>query len=96
MNEIDDGIRIVALEEAVSAIVARNKRVELEKAWEQSHVRIFSILLITYLFMCLVFYLVGNANFFTNALIPTFAYFLSTLSLSLIKQCWMKKQKSDE
>ncbi len=78
------------LESEVKAIIERNKRVELEKAWETSKTRKFFIVLITYLLMCLTFHSIGVENFFMNAIIPTLGYFLSTLSLPVFKDCWLK------
>lgn len=83
MPEID-------LETEVKAIIERNKRVELEKAWETSKTRKFLIVIITYLLMCLTFYSIGIENFLINAIVPTLGYFLSTLSLPVFKDCWMR------
>ena len=41
---------------AWQAILNRNHRVELEKAWEQSTTRVVGIVIITYALMCLIFY----------------------------------------
>ena len=90
---VDDIVeqRLRQLEFSVSEIRARNGRVELEKAWEQSRTRVVSIVIITYLLMSLVFWLIGNQMFLINALIPTLGYFISTQSLSFIKQRWGDK-----
>lgn len=80
----------INLENEIKAIVERNKRVELEKAWETSKTRKLSIVILTYFLMCLTFYNIGVEKYFVNAVIPTLGYFLSTLSLPVLKDCWMK------
>ena len=87
--------RLEQLEASVQAILARNQRVEVEKAWEQSTARVLGILIITYALMCLIFYLIGAQNFMINAVIPTLGYYLSTQSLSILKRRWVKKQTRD-
>lgn len=80
----------INLEVEIKAIIERNKRVELEKAWETSKSRKFLIVLITYLLMCLTFYSIGIENYFINAIVPTLGYFLSTLSLSVFRDYWIR------
>lgn len=78
------------LETEIKAISERNLRVELDKAWEISKTRKFLIVIVTYLLMCLTFYSIGIENFFVNAIVPTLGYFLSTLSLPVFKDVWMR------
>ncbi|RIL09866.1 MAG: hypothetical protein DCC75_05580 [Proteobacteria bacterium] len=82
-----------SIAERVSAIEARNRRVELEKAWEVSALRRYSILLLTYFLTLLVFYLIGVERFWLSAIIPTLGYLLSTLSISLLKNWWLTKRE---
>ena len=70
-------------------ILARNARVEAEKAWEVSLTRRITILAITYVTATLFLYLSGNPRFFLHALVPTGGYLLSTLSLPWLKKRWM-------
>ena len=74
----------------ILAIKERNRRVEADKAWERSGIRIFSIAAITYIIAVLVMYAIGIANYLLSALIPTIGYFLSTQSLPIIKRWWVK------
>lgn len=74
----------------ISEIENRNARVELEKAWELSLTRKFSILLLTFLSTALLF-LCLEAPWY-NAIIPTLGFYLSTLSLPIIKKWWTKMQ----
>lgn len=68
----------------------RNKKVEINKAWEVSGVRMFSILILTYIFAAIALYLIGTENYLLGALIPVLGYFLSTQSLPFIKRWWVK------
>lgn len=79
------------LEKEVIEIQARNKRVEMDKAWETSFFRKLSILLLTYLVVVLTMFVLGIDNFFVNALIPSLGFFLSTLTLPFLKKSWLKK-----
>jgi hypothetical protein len=75
----------------LQAIHERNRRVEVEKAWEISFTRRAVIALITYLTATLFLWLVGVPFFFLHALVPTGGYILSTLSLPWVKKRWMKQ-----
>lgn len=83
--------RILKVEQEIEKIKERNSRVEADKAWEKSFVRIFSLCVITYIIATAVMYMIGVKDFFGAALIPTIGYYLSTLSLSFIKEWWIKK-----
>ena len=86
--------RLEKIENDIANIQKRNRRVELEKAWETSLTRKISILIITYILVILVMYALHITQPFTNAIIPTIGYFLSTQSLPFIKRWWIKN-KSD-
>ncbi len=79
------------MENELQQIQERNKRVELDKAWEVSASRRSLIAVITYsiavLFMCRI----GIADPFINALVPTGGYLISTLSLPIVKKWWISK-----
>jgi hypothetical protein len=83
--------KIQKLEHEIATIQERNLRVEADKAWETSHVRIFFITMITYIVASLVLYSIGTKNFFLNALVPTAGFFLSMQSLPTVKRWWIKK-----
>ena len=76
---------LAVVENELAAIRKRNHRVESNKAWETSRVRLFSITAITYVTMVLVFLVLGSNRPLVDALIPTTGFFLSTLSLSFIR-----------
>lgn len=77
------------LEQRIQKIEERNQRVEADKAWEGSAVRIGSIMLVTYIIATGLMVAMGNDNSFRNALIPVVGYFLSTQSLPFLKRSWI-------
>lgn len=83
------------LEQEILQIKKRNARVEAEKAWETSSVRKILIAVITYLFMVLLMRSLNIANPLINALVPTFGYILSTLTISFAKRVWLTRRKND-
>lgn len=90
--------RIQKLERELGQIKKRNSRVEADKAWEISSVRIFSITLVTYGVAAIVLYSIGVRNFWLSALMPAIGYFLSVQSLPALKRLWvqhfwLKRQK---
>ena len=78
----------------ISSIEARNRRVELEKAWELSLTRKISILALTYLVMILVFWSLESEKYALNAIVPTLGFFLSTVSLPKVKAWWQRSKDS--
>lgn len=76
--------------ETIERMLERNARVEADKAWEQSYVRIGSIALTTYLCVALVLYIIGVEQFYISAIVPVIGYLLSTLSLPFLKEWWTK------
>lgn len=76
----------------VEEIQRRNKRVELDKAWETSYVRKFLILFFTYFIVTLFFVIANLPNPFVNAIVPTLGFFLSTLTMPLFKGWWIRHQ----
>lgn len=79
-----------SLEERVLKIEERNRKVEANKAWEGSYLRRSLVALFTYIVMILVMNTLEVANPFTSAIIPTTGFILSTLSLSFLKDFWIK------
>lgn len=78
------------MEPDLQSIQERNKRVELDKAWEGSKTRRGIIALFTYVVVVIFLTIIGNGAPFVNALVPVCGYILSTLSLPVIKQWWIK------
>ena len=77
--------RLSVVENELAAIRNRNHRVESHKAWETSRTRLLSITGITYVTMLLIFLVLGSSRPFWDALVPTTGFFLSTLSLSFLR-----------
>jgi len=92
MEQFDLEKKVDLLEKELDLIKRRNQKVELEKAWEVSLVRKVAILVLTYLIASLVMYLIEVERFWLNAIIPTLGYFLSTLSVSFLKEKWINTQ----
>lgn len=85
MATIDD------LELEINKIKERNKRVETEKAWETSLTRKIIISALTYLVISLFFLFAGIDKPFVNSIVPAMAFILSTLSVPLVKQWWIRR-----
>ena len=96
--KVDDGVstRIAALEAGVQEIQRRNSRVERNKAWETSRTRTVSITLVTYITMVLVFAMLGSSSPGLDALVPTTGFFLSTLTLPIVRGRWERAQEDRE
>lgn len=84
---------IKKLEERIIKIEERNKKVELDKAWETSKTRKILIAIFTYLSIALYFKYILNVNPWVNAIVPTVGFLLSTLSLPIFKRLWEKTSK---
>lgn len=84
--------KIEELSLEIEKIKERNKRVELDKAWEISTTRKFSIIILTYIVMVLVMDALKMQKPLTNAIIPTLGFALSTFSMKLIKIFWLKRK----
>ncbi|VVB78066.1 Uncharacterised protein [uncultured archaeon] len=79
------------MKKEISQINERNKRVELDKAWETSKTRRAIISIITYVMVVLFLYLIRAPYPFLNALIPMIGFIFSTLTLQMFKKIWIKK-----
>ena len=82
------------IEEEIREIKQRNVRVELDKKWETSWVRRICILILTFAVVLLYnFTIQSNVNIFLSSLVPVIAFFLSTLSLDVIRKIWERGKK---
>ena len=79
------------LQQEIEKIKKRNQRVEADKAWETSWVRIILIVVITYIIITVVMYSIGVTNFYISSLIPTIAFLISIQSLPVVKKWWVQK-----
>lgn len=81
------------MNEQIAQIIERNKRVEMDKAWETSVTRRAIIAGITYLTACIFLWQVGIESYYLSALVPTGGYILSTLSIPWAKKWWVRSRK---
>ena len=80
------------LNKEIEEIKNRNKRVELDKAWETSWIRKICICILTYVVVVIYSYIVRNYNnIFLSSIVPVIGFTLSTLSLKYVRKIWEKK-----
>jgi len=80
------------IEQEILAIKDRNKKVEMDKAWETSLARKMTIFLLTYFVIVVFFYFAELPKPFVNSIVPALAFLLSTLTLPFLKKYWIKKR----
>lgn len=78
------------LHQEIEQIKARNKKVEVDKAWETSWSRKIIVAILTYFVIVLFFYFANLPEPFANAVVPTAAFLISTSSIPLFKKFWIK------
>ena len=83
-------VKMENTKEEIQKIKERNKRVEADKAWETSIARRGLITIATYAIVVVFLFSIEAPNPWTNALVPTIGYIISTLSLPFIKKFWVK------
>lgn len=79
------------LAKEIEQIKERNRRVEMDKAWETSLTRKIVIIVLTYIVVTLVFLMLHLPNPLLSAIIPSIGFLLSTLSITAIKNWWIKR-----
>lgn len=79
------------IEKRLNNIEIRNKRVELDKAWEISKTRISIIIIMTYIFATLYLMIADTTNPFLGSIVPCVGFLISTQSLKIIKKYWIRK-----
>lgn len=84
-----------SLEKRLKNIENRNKKVEIDKAWETSLTR--KILLICFTYLSIGFYLnaINIDRPWFNAIVPALGFFLSTLTLPYFKNLWLRMIKKE-
>ena len=83
-------VKLKDLEQEIANIKERNKLVEADKAWETSFSRKILIAVITYFVIVLFFSAANLQKPFINAIVPTIAFTLSTLSLPFFRKLWLR------
>ncbi|MBU0981523.1 hypothetical protein KKC94_02415 [Patescibacteria group bacterium] len=82
-----------SLQKEIDEIKARNKKVEADKAWETSIVRKVLVMGLTYIVIASFFVVADLAKPFVNAIVPSAAFLLSTLTVPVVKRVWINKRK---
>ena len=80
----------MSIEDEIKKIRKRNKKVEMDKAWETSKTRKTLVAVLTYSVIVLVMYVLKLDSPFISAIIPTFGFLLSTLSVGFAKSIWIR------
>ena len=86
----------MTIEERILKIEQRNKKVELDKAWETSIFRKIIIAILTYITVVILFFVADLPNPFVNSIIPTLGFVLSTLSLPYFKRKWIETKRRNK
>lgn len=87
-------MEIKELENEIVKIKERNKKVELDKAWETSWTRKNCICVLTYIVVVVYSIIVENiTSIWLSSLVPVIGFTLSTLSLKLVRNIWEKNNK---
>lgn len=82
------------IEEDIKKIKERNKKVEIDKAWETSWIRRICIAILTYFVVVLYNYIINKfSNIWLSSLVPVMGFILSTLSLKFVRKIWEKMNK---
>lgn len=84
--------RIKELENKITEIEKRNKRVEADKAWETSLLRKCLIIIFTYIFAVLYLKIADTTNPWFGAVVPCAGFYLSTQSIKIVKTWWINRK----
>jgi hypothetical protein len=84
MSEIEE------LRKEIDQIKQRNKSVEIDKKWETSIARRTLIAIFTYLSIGIYMWAIQIDRPFLNAIVPTFGFLLSTITLPWFRKIWSK------
>lgn len=81
------------IEDRIKSIEERNRKVEYDKAWETSYFRRLLLTLFTYISIGSYLQSVNIPQPWLNAIVPSVAFMLSTLTLPFFKKLWLKYYK---
>lgn len=82
----------IDLEKRIQKLENRNKKVEADKSWETSWTRRATIMILTYFVVVAYLHFVVKIDPWINALVPVIGFFLSTLTVGLLKKWWISKR----
>ncbi|HSW47737.1 MAG TPA: hypothetical protein VLG67_01540 [Candidatus Saccharimonadales bacterium] len=77
-----------SLQKEIENLKERNIKVDTNKAWEISWTRRIMLLILTYLIAGFTLTTIQNQSPWTNALIPSIGFFLSTLTIPFLRTFW--------
>ena len=80
------------LAKRVKNIEDRNKKVELDKAWEVSYIRRFILVAFTYVSIGFYLQAIGVGQAWLHAIVPSIAFMLSTLTMPFFKKMWIRNK----
>jgi len=83
-------ITLESLNKEIEKIKKRNKKVEIDKAWETSKTRRFLLMIFTYLAIGFYLQAIKIDRPWLNAIVPSIGFLLSTLTLPFFKEVWKK------
>ena len=81
-----------SLESRVAQIEARNKNVELDKAWETSWTRRLLLTFFTYLALGLYMWAIDISRPFLNSIVPAVGFMISTFPMPWLKARWFERK----
>ena len=84
---------IEELGKRINVIEERNRRVEVDKAWEIYWVRRVLLILFTYLSIWLYLMAIGVIDAWMHAIVPAVGFLLSTLTLPWFKGMWLRRKR---
>jgi len=85
--------KIDQLEKEIEAIKERNKKVEIDKAWEGSFTRKVLIVAFTYIIIGTYLMAINVDRPWINAIVPAIGFTLSTLTMPFFKNIWVSLKK---
>jgi hypothetical protein len=80
------------IEKRIQKIEERNQKVELDKAWETSLARRILLAIFTYVAIGIYFWTVKISRPWLNAVVPSVAFMLSTLTMPIFKKIWSSRR----
>lgn len=83
-------MKIKELEERIKDIETRNRRVEADKTWELSYTRKALLMIFTYIAIGFYLNVIRVNRPWLNAIVPTVAFMISTLTILFFKRMWLK------
>lgn len=83
----------LSIEERLDIIEKRNRRVELDKAWEISLTRRILVTIATFVVIGLYLSWLGVNQPWLNAIVPVLAFIISTFVVQRAKITWINNHK---